>query len=233
MPLDPDDPKPPYRQVANDLRAAILTGRFAPGEKLASGPELARRYGVARMTVQQAIRLLRDEGLVVSRQGSGVYVRVRFERPAGLVPHLERAFAADQVSIDYSGPSCETLARTMAQPLDQIRAGRLAPSSVVVRMILHGPWGAAAIADAVRELGGQGLVPRVSAQVRRHGAPPMFRLYVLNQRDVFFGFGPVVPCPEDSMLFHHAGDYPDSPDGQYVAQARAWFDAVWTTIGRD
>ena len=80
MSLDPDDPRPPYQQVANALRAAILTRKLAPGEKLPSGNELAQRYGVARMTVQQAIRLLRDEGLIVSRQGSGVY-RPRAHRP--------------------------------------------------------------------------------------------------------------------------------------------------------
>ena len=41
MDLDPDDPRPPYQQVANALRAAILTRKFAPGEKLPSGNELA------------------------------------------------------------------------------------------------------------------------------------------------------------------------------------------------
>ena len=59
MALDPDDPRPPYQQVANALRAAILTRKLAPGEKLPSGSELASRYGVARMTIQQAIRVLR------------------------------------------------------------------------------------------------------------------------------------------------------------------------------
>ncbi len=62
------------------MRAAILTRKLAQGEKLPSGSELAQRYGVARMTVQQAIRLLRDEGLIVSRQGSGVFVRERTAR---------------------------------------------------------------------------------------------------------------------------------------------------------
>ena len=71
MSLDPDDPRPPYQQVANALRAAILTRKLAPGEKLPSGNELASRYGVARMTIQQAIRLLRDEGLIVSRRAAG------------------------------------------------------------------------------------------------------------------------------------------------------------------
>src|SRR5487761_993812 len=80
MTLDPAGPRPPYQQVATALRAAILTRKLAPGDKLPSGNELAQRYGVARMTVQQAIRVLRDEGLVVSRQGSGVFVRERTAR---------------------------------------------------------------------------------------------------------------------------------------------------------
>src|SRR3982074_79680 len=101
--LDLDDPRPPYQQVANTLRAAILTRKFRPGEKLPSGPELSKRYGVARMTIQQAIRLLRDEGLVVSRQGSGVFVRERTERPIGLRPHLERAFEESDVTVDFAG----------------------------------------------------------------------------------------------------------------------------------
>src|SRR4051794_38221054 len=79
MSLDPDDPRPPYQQVANALRAAILTRKFQAGEKLPSQNELAERYGVARMTVQQALRLLREDGLIVSRQGSGVFVRERTE----------------------------------------------------------------------------------------------------------------------------------------------------------
>jgi DNA-binding transcriptional MocR family regulator len=55
---------------AEDLRAAIVAKKFGPGDKLPSGAELSEHYGVARMTVQQALRLLRDEGLTVSRQGS-------------------------------------------------------------------------------------------------------------------------------------------------------------------
>ena len=57
---DPDDPRPPYQQVANAVRAAILTRTFKPGDKLPSLNELSERYGVARMTVQQAMRILRE-----------------------------------------------------------------------------------------------------------------------------------------------------------------------------
>src|SRR6266536_5539571 len=144
MSLDPDDPRPPYIQIANAVRAAILTRTFAPGEQLPSGSELAKRYGVARMTVQQAIRLLREEGLVVSRQGSGIYVRERMTRAVALRPHVERAFEQPKVSIDFSGFSGETLHGVLQEPLDKIRVGQLRPESVTIRVLIpdtQQPWG--------------------------------------------------------------------------------------------
>ncbi|MFE0027696.1 GntR family transcriptional regulator, partial [Amycolatopsis sp. NPDC059021] len=139
MPLDPDDPRPPYVQVANALRAAILTRKFTPGDKLPSRNELAKTYNVAPMTVQSAIRELRDEGLIVSRQGSGVFVRERTERPIGLRPHIERAFEAQDVTIDFAGFSGETLHGVITEPLDKIRIGRLRPESITVRLLVPAP----------------------------------------------------------------------------------------------
>ncbi|WP_147144467.1 GntR family transcriptional regulator, partial [Nocardia ninae] len=218
-PLDPDDPRPPYQQVANALRAAILTRTIAPGEKLPSGPQLAERYGVARMTVQQAIRVLRDEGLVVSRQGSGVYVRERTERPVGLRPHIERAFEQSAVTIDFAGFSGETLHGAIAEPLDKIRHGRLRPESLSVRVLVPDasvPWSlparvedltdspafrrragrimerhALAIVDAVTELADLGLVDGATAVVKTWPSPPQFKLYLLNRAYAFFGYYPV------------------------------------------
>lgn len=75
LPLDPNDDRPPFVKVANSIRAAILTGEFKPGDQLPSGHDLSKLFGVARMTVQQSIRVLREEGFVVSQAGSGVFVR--------------------------------------------------------------------------------------------------------------------------------------------------------------
>jgi DNA-binding transcriptional regulator YhcF (GntR family) len=137
MSLDPDDPRPPYLQVASALRAAILTKTLGPGDQLPSGTQLAKRYGVARMTVQQAIRILRDEGLVVSRQGSGVFVRSRTAHPVGLRPILERAFQQPHVSIDFFGFTAETLLGVIQEPLDKIRTGAApAPDSITIRVLL-------------------------------------------------------------------------------------------------
>src|SRR4051812_18617313 len=74
QPMDLADKRPPFKKIANSIRAAILTGEFEPGQQLPPGRELAEFFGVAPMTVHQAIRILREEGFVTSRAGSGVYV---------------------------------------------------------------------------------------------------------------------------------------------------------------
>jgi GntR family transcriptional regulator len=77
-----EDGRPnPRRLIAEQLRNDISTGVYEPGAKLPSGRELAARYKVARNTADDAIKILRAEGLVIIRQGSGAYVR----RPRPLV----------------------------------------------------------------------------------------------------------------------------------------------------
>jgi DNA-binding transcriptional MocR family regulator len=54
-----------YVQVAGDLRTAIESGQHPPGSVLPSERQLAKRLGVSRDTVRDALRLLAGEGLVV------------------------------------------------------------------------------------------------------------------------------------------------------------------------
>jgi len=65
----------PYRRIIDDLRADISTGRRAPGERLPSEHELAEEYGASRPTVRRAVARLKAEGLVVTEQGRGAFVR--------------------------------------------------------------------------------------------------------------------------------------------------------------
>lgn len=67
----------PYQRIVDAFRAEILTGRRAPGERLPSEHELAQEYGTSRPTVRRAIALLKAEGLVVTEQGRGAFVRPR------------------------------------------------------------------------------------------------------------------------------------------------------------
>jgi DNA-binding GntR family transcriptional regulator len=73
--LDPDDSRPSYRQLADRLRAAIQSGKLAPGAQLPTHKALADEYGVAVETAKRALAELRVEGLIVTRQGKGSYVR--------------------------------------------------------------------------------------------------------------------------------------------------------------
>ncbi|WP_067474771.1 GntR family transcriptional regulator [Nocardia amamiensis] len=73
--VDRTDPRAPYRQIADLLREAISAARLAPGDQLPSEAELIGHFGVARMTVRQAVQELRSEGLVYAQQGRGVFVR--------------------------------------------------------------------------------------------------------------------------------------------------------------
>lgn len=65
---------PRYLQVASALKSRIKDGRWAIGEKIATLEELEREFGVARVTIRQAIDLLQSEGLLRSYQGKGTYV---------------------------------------------------------------------------------------------------------------------------------------------------------------
>ncbi|MET7282357.1 GntR family transcriptional regulator [Kribbella sp. NPDC005582] len=277
MELDPNDPRPPYKQVANTLRAAILTHRYNAGEKLPSQSELANQYGVARMTIQQALRLLRDEGLIVSRAGSGVYVRDRADQAVGLRPSIESAFEHSRVTIDFAGLTGETLLGALEEPVDRIRRGRLTPESISIRLLIPdmsqpmavpsragrkpgddpavrgrvaqiAHRSAGQIIEAIEELSKIGLVQKTSVECRVVNLPMMFKMYLLNEEEVFFGFYPVVErdvsidgknvpifdaVGKDTVLFHHSVTDDDrATASQYVDQARMWFDSVWSTISR-
>jgi GntR family transcriptional regulator len=75
--VDPASDRAVYKQIADHLRAAIGRGGLREGEQLPSEAQLMEHYGVARMTIRNALRVLQDEGLVTAEHGRGVYVRAR------------------------------------------------------------------------------------------------------------------------------------------------------------
>ena len=76
--LDPSDALPRSisrtAHLADRLGREIRSGRIRPGERLPTEQELIARFQVSRTVVREAIASLRAEGLVVSRQGAGVFV---------------------------------------------------------------------------------------------------------------------------------------------------------------
>lgn len=67
--------QPKYQRIANDLKDAIRSGTYAPGDRLPGENDLMAQYEVARMTARQALGVLQSEGLVEARKGAGVFVR--------------------------------------------------------------------------------------------------------------------------------------------------------------
>lgn len=74
MPFETVEHRRLYRQVADQLRALIEAGEYAPGVRLPSERDLAEKLGISRPTVREALIVLEVEGRVRIRVGSGVYV---------------------------------------------------------------------------------------------------------------------------------------------------------------
>jgi GntR family transcriptional regulator len=68
---------PRYQRIKHILRHRILSGSVLPGDRLPSEPELARQYGVSRITSGQALGALAAEGLAVRERGRGTFVAHR------------------------------------------------------------------------------------------------------------------------------------------------------------
>lgn len=83
MQVDYNSDVPPYKQIANDLRARILSGELPGRAKLPSVERLVQEVGVARTTARKALGLLVDEGLARRVTGWGTYVVPDDERPPG------------------------------------------------------------------------------------------------------------------------------------------------------
>jgi len=65
---------PKYLQIARHIRDRILRGDLAPGAEVPSERQIALDWGVSRPTATKALDVLRVDGLVDARQGSGTYV---------------------------------------------------------------------------------------------------------------------------------------------------------------
>jgi GntR family transcriptional regulator len=65
---------PRYLRLRDELAETLANGELAPGALLPSEGDLAARYNVSRVTVRRALSLLKDQGVVESRQGFGWFV---------------------------------------------------------------------------------------------------------------------------------------------------------------
>jgi GntR family transcriptional regulator len=65
---------PRYQQIANELMGKIASGRYRVGGLLPTEMELCEHYGISRSTVREALRRVRDAGLISRRRRTGTKV---------------------------------------------------------------------------------------------------------------------------------------------------------------
>lgn len=96
MPYEFDAGRPIYLQLVELLTQAIVSGEFAPGQKLPGVRDLALQYGVNPNTVQRTMAELERQGLTYSERTAGRFVTMDQAQISAV-----RRMAALQQTADY------------------------------------------------------------------------------------------------------------------------------------
>ncbi|KUN94942.1 GntR family transcriptional regulator [Streptomyces caeruleatus] len=132
------------QEIADALRERIRIGDLKAGDRLPTQAELAEEFGVERGTVRQALRALKDDGLLTN-VSKGSPPRVAPPTPTrgapqstmvSLAPRLAEAFSARHVRIDAVCLTAETLMVALGEPVRLIHQGSIRPTSIDVRILL-------------------------------------------------------------------------------------------------
>jgi GntR family transcriptional regulator len=109
-----------YESVARRLKEEIVNGVYSVGAQLPTESALCKRFDVSRHTVRDALRILRDEGLVTSRQGAGTVVA---PPPTSDSFHLEATSINDLMA--YSEAMHTEIRSTSTETVDGKLAARI------------------------------------------------------------------------------------------------------------
>ncbi len=139
--------EPPYLHIAAAIRHRITTGALRPGDRVPSTRQVVRDFGVAMATATRALAVLRDEGLVVTRPGSGTVVRAPGPPARRRSPDqeltTERIVATAMAVADAEGLEAVSMRRLAAElgvgPMSLYRhvAGRDALELLLVRAVFR------------------------------------------------------------------------------------------------
>jgi len=73
--VDHNSYEPSYAQLVRILQEQIAMGRLRPGDRLPSESQLCEYHGVSRMTIRRAINILIEQGVVITKQGQGTFIK--------------------------------------------------------------------------------------------------------------------------------------------------------------
>ena len=175
-----------YQQLADQLTAAIHTGRLRPGDPVENELSLAARLGLSRPTVRRAIAILDAQGLVVRRRGVGTRVARQRVQPGDSVSSLHddltatgRVITTTVLALD-TGVTHDRAAATLGlppgAPLVLVQRLRLADGDPLAILT---NWLPSRYADVTRaELQSRGLY----AILRSRGDDPVAGRQILRAR---------------------------------------------------
>lgn len=131
MTTGPTDARPLQVRVADDVRAKIESGLLQPGTRLPTLDQMARDYLCSVAVTRKAIDLLKQQGLVVTMQGKGAFVRERPKaRRAGIGRYSRSTWLAGK---PLHAAEAEQQGHTAGQVLREL-AEVDAPSAVADRL---------------------------------------------------------------------------------------------------
>jgi GntR family transcriptional regulator len=110
---------PLYYQLQEILKEGIESGHWKPGDPLPSEPELARRFGVSRVVVRQALAILEDDRQIVRLRGRGTFVaQPKLDYRAGGLARLLEAPRSDEVAVQVLDKRTAVVELSIRENLD-------------------------------------------------------------------------------------------------------------------
>jgi GntR family transcriptional regulator len=118
--IDPNSKLPKYVQILNWIHGMISRGRLKVGDQIPTEEELAKTFGVNRMTVRQAIEELASEKMIVRKRGKGTFLVS--PRPRDLVYKLDHisSFTGDMKRMGIV-PRTDTRSVEVVEPTRHVR----------------------------------------------------------------------------------------------------------------
>ena len=113
-------PEPMYRQIAEDLRQKIESGKLGHGTKLPTELELREQYDASRNTVRDAMKWLITRGLIETKPGQGTFVVDKID------PYITKLTGDPTTGRDDEGPVyLAEVKATLPKPTDSGNFSRL------------------------------------------------------------------------------------------------------------
>lgn len=98
--FEPLPVKRTFVEIANQIRSSIYSKTIKPGDKLPSERELTAQFGVGRISVREALRMLEQAGLIMIKQGSGGGAYVKAADTSAVSESVYDLVSRSDISLD-------------------------------------------------------------------------------------------------------------------------------------